>query len=77
MKATAKNLYAFLVLSMVAGLAAAQATMPTGLSESIADAIAVILLIIATGGAGMLTIALAKVGWNVGAKFIARLGSKG
>jgi hypothetical protein len=51
----------------------AQATTPeTGL----ADAIAKVLAIVAVAGAGFIAVALAGVGWNVGAKFIKRMGGK-
>lgn len=44
--------------------------------SGMADAITKVLAIIAIGGAGFITVALAGVGWNVGAKFIKRIGGK-
>ncbi|AVS66381.1 hypothetical protein C8245_12485 [Paracidovorax avenae] len=46
---------------------AADATTP---EQSIADAVAKLLLIIAAGGAAYVTLSLAGVGWKVGAKWI-------
>lgn len=51
----------------------AQATTP---EAGIADALLTILAIVAVAGAGMISVSLAGVGWNVGAKFIKRLGGK-
>lgn len=66
---------AFVFGLLMMALSAFAQTAPTP-ESSIADAIASILLIIAAGGAGYITIKLAHVGWVVGAKFIARLGGK-
>ena len=46
---------------------AADATTP---EQGIADAVAKLLLIIAAGGAAVITLSLAGVGWKVGAKWI-------
>jgi len=62
--------------AMAFGVANAAVTIDPDLAAKIGDAIAYILLVVALGGAGFLTIAAAGVGWNVGAKFIKRLGSK-
>lgn len=71
-----KNLRArAIVAALSAGpaLAMAQATTP---EAAMGEAETKILAIIAVGGASFIAIALAGVGWNVGAKFIKRLGSK-
>jgi len=65
-----------LALVLALGSASAQVTVPTDISEGIADGIALILLIVALGGAGFIAIASAGTGWNVGAKFIKRLSGK-
>lgn len=67
---------AALVMMLTAGGAMAQATVDPEVSSGIADAIATILLIIGLGGAGYIVISSASTGWNVGAKFIKRLGGK-
>lgn len=67
---------AVLALMLMAGAANAQVTVPTDISEGISDGIALILLIVALGGAGFIAIASAGTGWNVGAKFIKRLSGK-
>jgi hypothetical protein len=56
--------------------AQAAAALTAEQSGAIADAIALILLVIAAGGLGMLTISGAKVGWVVAAKFISRMSGK-
>ena len=61
---------------LVAGPAIAMAADAADPSAGIAEAKTEILSIVAAGGAGFITVALAGVGWNVGAKFIKRLGSK-
>jgi hypothetical protein len=71
----ARNGSAALVMAAMALTAFAQAT-PSTPEAAIADAIAKILLIIAAGGLGYITLRLAHVGWVVGAKFISRLGGK-
>ena len=71
-----KNLRArAIVAALTAGpaLAMAQATTP---EAALSEAEAKVLAIVAVGGAAFIAIALAGVGWNVGAKFIKRLGSK-
>lgn len=71
-----KSLRARAVVAVLAAgpaLAMAQATTP---EAALSQAEAKILAIIAVGGAAFIAIALAGVGWNVGAKFIKRLGSK-
>lgn len=61
------------VLAAGPALAMAQAATP---EAAIGEAETKVLSIIAIGGASFIAIALAGVGWNVGAKFIKRLGSK-
>ena len=71
-----KNLRArAIVAALSAGpaLAMAQATTP---EAALGEAETKVLAIVAVGGAAFIAIALAGVGWNVGAKFIKRLGSK-
>lgn len=60
------------VLATVAlpGLVFAQATTP---EAAIAEGQADIIALVAIGGAALVAIALAGVGWSVGAKFIKRL----
>lgn len=62
--------------ALAASGAMAQATMPAGVGTGIADAIAVILLVVAAGGLGMITVSSGSVAWTVGAKFIKRLAGK-
>lgn len=71
-----QKLMVALSLLVVGTSAMAQATVDPEISGGIADGIAQILLIVALGGAGFIAIASAGTGWNVGAKFIKRLGSK-
>lgn len=59
--------------ALVFSPAFAQATTP---EAGLADAIAKVLAIVAVAGAGFIAVALAGVGWNVGAKFIKRMGGK-
>lgn len=76
MKEKLKNLRArAMVAALAAGpaLAMAQATTP---EAAITEGQTTVLAIVAAGGASFIAIALAGVGWNVGAKFIKRLGSK-
>lgn len=71
-----KNLRAQVVCAALAAgpaLAMAQSATP---EAAIGDAETKVLGIVAIGGAAFIAIALAGVGWNVGAKFIKRLGSK-
>ncbi|OJX18763.1 MAG: hypothetical protein BGO79_04320 [Delftia sp. 67-8] len=58
---------------MSAPAAFAQATTP---EAAIGDAQGKILAIIAVAGLAFITVALASVGWTVGAKFIKRIGGK-
>ena len=71
-----QKLMAGLALTMVGTAAMAQVTVDPEISGGIADGIALILAIVALGGAGFIAIASAGTGWNVGAKFIKRLGGK-
>ncbi|MBK0113658.1 MULTISPECIES: hypothetical protein [unclassified Delftia] len=74
MKEALKNRLAVLaVLAMSAPAAFAQSTTP---EAAIGDAQDKILAIIAVAGLGFITVALASVGWTVGAKFIKRIGGK-
>lgn len=61
------------VLAMAAPSAFAQATTP---EAAIGEAQTKILAIIAIAGLAFITVALATVGWTVGAKFIKRIGGK-
>lgn len=45
-------------------------------SQAISDAQTKVLAIVAIGGAAVVAIKLAAVGWNVAAKWISRVGSK-
>lgn len=72
-----QKLMAGLALMMVGTAALAQGvTVDPAISSGIADGIALVLLIVALGGAGYIAIASAGTGWTVGAKFIKRLGGK-
>ena len=68
---------------MVVGAMLLAASMGTALAQestpeaSIGEAVTKVLLIVAAGGAALITISLAKVGWNVGAKWISRIGGRG
>lgn len=78
MKEQLKNLRARATVAILAAgpaLAMAQ-TAPADPEAGIAQAQTQILAIVAIGGAAFIAVALAGVGWNVGAKFIKRLGSK-
>lgn len=57
----------------VSGLAMAQSTSP---EAAIGQAETQILGIVAVAGAAFIAVALAGVGWSVGAKFIKRIGGK-
>lgn len=61
------------VLAMAAPSAFAEATTP---EAAIGEAQTKILAIIAIAGLAFITVALATVGWTVGAKFIKRIGGK-
>ena len=77
MKEKLKNLRArAMAAALAAGPALAMAADPTDAAAGIADAKVQVLAIVAAGGAAFLAVALAGVGWSVGAKFIKRLGSK-
>lgn len=77
MKEKLKNLRArAMVAALAAGPALAMAADPTDPNAALGEAKTTVLAIVATGGAAFIAIALAGVGWNVGAKFIKRLGSK-
>lgn len=78
MKEQLKNLRARATVAILAAgpaLAMAQ-TAPADPEAGITQAQTQILAIVAIGGAAFIAVALAGVGWNVGAKFIKRLGSK-
>ncbi|WP_417283418.1 hypothetical protein [Comamonas sp.] len=62
--------------AVAAGPVMAMAAEVASPEAGITDAIAKVLLIVAAGGAGYITISLAGVGWSVGAKFIKRLAGK-
>lgn len=62
--------------AVASGAAMADATVPTALTQGLTDQTALLLLVIAAGGGAMLTVAGGGVVWNVGAKFIKRLGGK-
>ena len=57
---------------LTAGQAFAQATPEAAITQ----AETTILAIVATAGAAFIAVALAGVGWSVGAKFIKRIGGK-
>ncbi|RYH64325.1 MAG: hypothetical protein EON54_06690 [Alcaligenaceae bacterium] len=71
----AKIMAAVAVPAFTIGSAFAQ-TAPADPEAGIAAALVTILAIIAVAGAGMIAVSVAGVGWNVGAKFIKRLGGK-
>lgn len=74
MKEALKNRLAVLaVLAMSAPAAFAQSTTP---EAAIGDAETKVLAIIGVAGLAFITVALATVGWTVGAKFIKRIGGK-
>lgn len=77
-KSLNNKLLALMVMVMAAAPAIAQETVTVdpAISAGISNGITVILLIVALGGAGYIAIASAGTGWNVGAKFIKRLGGK-
>ena len=71
---TAAKYGSVVVLSaLTAGQAFAQATTP---EAAIATAETTILAIVAAAGGAFIAVALAGVGWSVGAKFIKRIGGK-
>lgn len=77
LKNLARNAYARgAVIALSAGPVLAQETATAG-ETAIADAKTVILALIAVGGAALIAVALAKVGFTAAAKWIGRLGSKG
>lgn len=72
---SARNALAVLALTVLAaGPALAQSTGSTP-EQGIADALAKILVIIAAGGAALISLSLAGVGWRVGARWIKSLKS--
>lgn len=74
MKEALKNRLAVVaVLAMSAPAAFAQATTP---EAAIGEAESKILTLIAAAGAAFIAVALAGVGWTIGAKFIKRIGGK-
>ena len=77
MNKTQKNglLAAVVVAASVVALPAS-AALDAAITTAVADSIAQILLVIALGGAGYITISGAGVIWNVASKFIKRLGGK-
>lgn len=67
-----------LVVAMaLAGMGQAFAQSATTPEAGIGTGLTTILAIIAVGGAGLITLSLAKVGWTVGAKWISRIGGRG
>lgn len=62
--------------ALAAGPVIAMAADPADPTAAVGEAKTTILAIVATGGAAFIAVALAGVGWTVGAKFIKRLGSK-
>ena len=62
------------VVVLAAGPALAMAADPTDPAAAIGQAKTDILAIIGVGGAAMVALALAGVGWVVGARFVKRLG---
>lgn len=66
----------FVLVALALASAAASAADAATPEAGIAQGLAALLLIVAAGGAAYITLSLAGVGWNVGAKFIKRLGSK-
>lgn len=69
-----RNTAAFLTVSAMSMASAfAQAADP---EAGMAQAQTTILALIAAAGAAMIAVALAGVGWNVGAKLIKRIGGK-
>lgn len=66
-----------IVLALSAGPALAMAADPTDPSAAITQAKTDIALIIAAGGAAMVSLALLAVGWVVGARFVKKLGRAG
>lgn len=66
----------FVCAALAAGPVIAMAADPATPEAGISDAQIKILVIVAAGGASFIAVALAGVGWNVGAKFIKRLGGK-
>lgn len=66
----------FVLVALALASAAASAADAATPEAGIAQGLAALLLIVAAGGVAYITLSLAGVGWNVGAKFIKRLGSK-
>lgn len=63
-------------LAALGAAGASQAALDPAVTTAVADGVANILLVIALGGAGFVTISGAGVIWNVASKFIKRLGGK-
>ena len=72
-KTAAKYGAVVVVSALTAGQAFAQVATP---EAAIASAETTILAIVAAAGAAFIAVALAGVGWSVGAKFIKRIGGK-
>lgn len=62
--------------SVMLGVVAAQAAVDAAISTAISSGVTDILAVVALGGAAYITIAGAGVMWNVGSKFVKRLGGK-
>lgn len=64
------------VLALTSAPVLALADDPTTAETAITAARTAILAIIGVGGVAMVVLAIATVGWSVGAKFIKRLGGR-
>lgn len=67
-----RNVGVIVAGAVVSGMAMAQATAEAAIGQAQTE----ILAIVATAGAAFIAVALAGVGWSVGAKFIKRIGGK-
>jgi len=65
-----------LVVLAVTALQSVHAALPTALEPAIAAQQVDLLALIAIGGLALFTVAGAGVVWNVGAKFLKRIGGK-
>lgn len=71
-----RNTAAFLAVSAMSMASAFAQSAPADPEAAMGQASTQILALIAVAGAAMVAIALAGVGWNVGAKLIKRIGGK-
>jgi len=76
LSAKARNALAVVAATALAAGPALAQTAPTTPEAGIGDALLKLLAIVAVGGAAMISLSLAGVGWRVGAKWIKSLVGK-